>query len=162
MKAGAGGLLAEAQVQVNESVEGYSIGNTQYLYRDERARNPNMRRKQRDFRTTGVVIQIEDEWFSDRLIRREVADGLRYLMARDRSIAPQDIDSAHTNIALATEAGLRHPITDIVVVYDSVSGGLRLTENLFDEFSRFHRTIELGSRTLPRRWYCECRNSSAP
>ena len=145
MKRGPSGLIAEAQVQVNESVEGYSIGNTQHLYRDERAKNPNMRRKQRDFRTTGVVIQIEDDWFSDRLIRREIAEGLRDLLARDRSIAPQDIDSAHTNIALATEAGLRHPITDIVVVYDSVYGGLRLTENLFDEFSRFIERLSLGA-----------------
>ena len=145
IRKGASGLLAEAQVQVNESVEGFIIGNTQFLYRDERAKNPNMRRKQRDFRTTGVVIKIEDEWFSNPLIRREVADGLRDLLARERSIALQDIDSAHTNIALATDAGLRRPITDIVVVYDSVYGGLRLTENLFDEFSRYVERLGLGA-----------------
>ena len=144
MKKGVSGLLAEAPVQVNESVEGYTIGNTQFHYRDERAKNPNMRRKQRDFRTTGVVVKIEEDWFSNPLIRREVADGLRDLLARDRSIAPQDIDSAHTNIALSTDAGLRRPVTDIVVVYDSVYGGLHLTENLFDEFNRFIERLALG------------------
>ena len=115
IKANSSGLLAEAQVQVNESVEGYTIGNTQYMYRDERAKNPNMRRKQRDFRTTGVVVKIEAQWFSSAQVRKEVAEGLRDLMARDRSIATAvDIDSAHTNIALVTDAGLRRPITDMV------------------------------------------------
>ena len=138
------GLLAEAQVQVNESVEGFSIGNTQYHYRDLRTGNPNMRRKQRDFRTTGVVLKIEDDWFSASHIRREIADGLRDLLARERSIAPQDIDSAHTNIALVTNAGLRRPITDVVVIYDSVYGGLRLTENLFDEFTKYIERLRLS------------------
>ncbi len=144
MKKGASGLLAEAQVQVNESVEGFTIGNTQYLYRNERANNPNRRRKQRDFRTTGVVIKIEADWFSYSPVRREIADGLRDLLARERSIAPQDIDSAHTNIALVTETGLRRPITDIVVVYDSVYGGLRLTESLFDEFSKYIERLRIS------------------
>ena len=145
VKKGSSGLLAEAHLQVHESVEGYTIGNTQHLYRDERAKNPNMRRKQRDFRTTGVIIQIEDEWFSSPSVRKEVADGLRDLLARERSIAPQDIDSAHTNIARATEAGLQRHITDMVVIYDSVYGGLHLTENLFDEFSRFIERLRLGA-----------------
>ena len=69
----------------------------------------------------------------------------RDLLARERSIAPQDIDSAHTNIALVTNAGLQRSITDIIVVYDSVYGGLRLTENLFDEFSRFVERLRLGA-----------------
>ena len=145
IKHGPEGLLAEAQVQVNESVEGYAIGNSQYRYRDERAKNPNMRRKQRDFRTTGVVVKIENDWFSNSVVRQEVANGLRDLLARERSIAPQDIDSAHTNIALATEVGLQRSITDIVVVYDSVYGGLRLTENLFDEFNRYIERLSLGA-----------------
>ena len=104
-----------------------------------------MRRKQRDFRTTGVVMRIEEEWFTNPSVRMEVAEGLRDLLARDRSIAPQDIDSAHANIALATNAGLLRPITDIVVIYDSVYGGLRLTEDLFDEFGRFVEQLRLGA-----------------
>ena len=144
MKRGLWGLLAEAHVRVDESVEGFTIGNTQYRYRDERARNPNMRRKQRYFRTTGVVVKIEDDWFADPVARQEVADGLRDLLAREHSIAPHDIDSAHTNIALATDAGPQR-VTDIAVVYDSVYGGLRLTESLFDEFSRYIERLNLGA-----------------
>ncbi len=139
------GFLAEAQVQVNESVEGYIIGNTHYMYRELRAKDPNMSRKQRDFRTTGVVVEIGEDWFSDPAVRKEVAEGLRDLLSRERSIAPQDIDCAHTNIALATDAGIRRPITDVVVIYDSVYGGLHLTENLFDEFSRYIERLILGA-----------------
>ena len=144
MMKGVSGLLAEAQVQVNESVEGYIIGNTQHPYRDLRATNANMRRKQRDFRTTGVVIKIEDDWFALPSARKEVADGLRDLLARDRSIASQDIDSAHTNIAIGSASGPLHT-TGAVVVYDSVYGGLRLTENLFDEFNRYIERLILGA-----------------
>ena len=95
-----------------------------------------MVRKQRDFRTTGVLIQIEDEWFSESLTREELTDGLRDLLLRDRSIAPQDIDGAHTHIAIMGEAGPRRT-TGALVIYDSVYGGLRLTENLFSEFDRY-------------------------
>ena len=139
------GLLAEAEILVNESVEGFSIGNTQHRYSEERAKNSNMRRKQRQFRTTGVVVKIVDDWFSNSAARREVAEGLRDLLARDRSIAPQDVDSAHTNIALATDAGPQKGSGDIVVVYDSVYGGLRLTESLFDEFGRYIERLGLGA-----------------
>lgn len=142
-KKGGKGSLAEAQVQVNQSVEGYSIGNTQHRYSE--STNPNMRRKQRDFRTTGVVVKIEEDWFSNPSVRKEVAEGLRDLLARERSIAPQDIDCAHTNIAVATDAGISRPITDVVVIYDSVYGGLHLTENLFDEFNRYIERLSRGA-----------------
>ena len=144
LKKSGSGLLAEAQVQVNESVEGYSIGNVQHLYRDLRATNPNMRRKQRDFRTTGVIVKIEEDWFTPS-VRREVADGLRDLLARDRSIAPQDIDSVDTNIGLMTGGANPNRATDAVVIYDSVYGGLRLTENLFDEFNRYVERLVIGA-----------------
>jgi DEAD/DEAH box helicase domain-containing protein len=135
------GLVAEVHLQVNESVEGYTIGSTSYLYKDLRAENPNMSRKQRDFRTTGVIIRIDEPWFAGTQgpnphIREQVAKGLLGLISRDRSIAPQDVDATHSNIALITESGPRR-LTDAIVIYDSVYGGLRLTEDLFVEFARY-------------------------
>ena len=130
------GLIAEVQIQVNESVDGYQIGNTQHRYRDLRVDNPNMRRQQRDFRTTGIILQIEDDWFSEASVRGQIATGLNDLLCRDRSIASQDIDATHTNIAIRATAGAQR-VTNAIVVYDSVYGGLRLTENLFTEFERY-------------------------
>lgn len=134
-------IVAEVQLQVNESVEGYRIGKTNFLYKDLRATNPNMSRKQRDFRTTGVLIQISKPWFSgsepkQSQLREAVAEGLLALICRDRSISPQDIDATHTNIALLTEAGPKR-LTDAIVVYDSVYGGLRLTEDLYLGLERY-------------------------
>lgn len=145
LKKGSSGILAEAHLQINESVEGYTIGGNQFRYREERAKNPNMQRKQRDFRTTGIILKIEDEWFNSPTVRQEVADGLRELLARERSIAPQDIDSAHTNIAILEANGPRRSISDVAVIYDSVYGSLRLTENLFDEFGRFIERLRRGA-----------------
>jgi DEAD/DEAH box helicase domain-containing protein len=137
----ASGLVTEVHLQVNESVEGYTIGSTSFLYRDLRAENPNMSRKQRDFRTTGVIVRIDEPWFAGTKgqnphIREQVAKGLLGLISRDRSIAPQDVDATHSNIALITESGPRR-LTDAIVIYDSVYGGLRLTEDLFVEFARY-------------------------
>jgi DEAD/DEAH box helicase domain-containing protein len=134
-------LVAEVNLQVNESVEGYTIGSRSYLYRELLAKNPNMSRKQRDFRSTGILIKIEEPWFAgssqqSREARERVSEGLMGLVSRDRSIAPHDIDSTYSNIALLTEMGPRR-LTDAVVIYDSVYGGLRLTEELFTEFPRY-------------------------
>jgi DEAD/DEAH box helicase domain-containing protein len=133
------GFVAEVHLQVNESVEGYKIGNTTFLYKELRAKNPNMSRKQRDFRTSGVVLRIEEPWFAGMAnaeVRGLVAKGLLGLISRDRSISPRDIDETHNNIAMATTAGPKR-LTDAIVIYDAVYGGLRLTEDLFIEFERY-------------------------
>ncbi len=139
------GLVAEVQLQVTESVEGYRVPGGTHLYKDLRAQNPAMTRKQRDFRTTGIVVRIEDNWFSGgspeaSLARRVVAEGLKDLLARDRSIAPQDIDAVSTNVAMVGPNGPQR-VTDCVVIYDAVYGGLRLTEDLFVEFQSYTRQL---------------------
>lgn len=139
------GIMAEVQLQVTESVEGYRVPGGTHLYKDLRAQNPAMTRKQRDFRTTGVLVRIDEDWFSGgtpsaSLARRVVADGLKDLLARDRSIAPQDIDAVSTNIAVVGSAGPQR-VTDCVVIYDAVYGGLRLTEDLFVEFQEYTKQL---------------------
>ena len=57
------GFLAECRLQVNERVEGYREGGERKLYKDLRQERPGMTPKTRDFRTTGVVMQIKDDWF---------------------------------------------------------------------------------------------------
>jgi len=143
------GLLAEVYVQVNESVEGYRVGRTTKMYRDLRAENPAMSRKQRDFRTTGVILRIEEDWFrgsneTQRLIRERIADGLRDLLSSEFGIAPYDIDSASSNIGLMTASGPAR-LTDAIVIYDAVYGSLRLTEPLYDAFSKYLARLGRGA-----------------
>jgi DEAD/DEAH box helicase domain-containing protein len=136
----AAGALAEVNIQVNESVEGFSMGGKSLLYRDLRTQDPRMRRKQREFRSTGIVLKINEPWFEgsgpQSSIRQAIADAFKQLLLRDKSISPNDIDSAHTHIAFYVEGAPRRA-TDTVVIYDSIYGGLRLTEPLFGEFSNF-------------------------
>ena len=135
LKQGRNGLMAEVRIRVFESVEGYRMGNKSYAYSDLHVDNPNMERKERVFSTTGVIVRIEEGWFSTPAVRGKIASGLHDLLCRDRSIAFQDIDFAHTRISVrtATEA---NSISDAIVIYDGVHGGLRLTESLFAEFKR--------------------------
>ena len=140
MRAG-NGLVAEVHLQVTESVEGYTVGGNRFLYKDLRTQDPNMSRKQRDFRTTGIIVRIDEDWFTGggsepSLNRLAVADGLKSLISRERSIAPQDVDATHTNIAVFSERGPQR-ITNAVIVYDAVYGGLRLTEDLFEDFRSY-------------------------
>ncbi|MBY3585154.1 DEAD/DEAH box helicase [Rhizobium bangladeshense] len=139
------GLIAEANLQVNESVEGYRIGSTTFLYRDLRAENPNMSRKQRDIRTTGAVIMIDEPWFAGSTLngaanRDAFGRALVGVLARERSISPQDIDYAATNIALMTDNGPKR-VSNCIVIYDAVYGGIRLTEDLFDRFDDYLEQI---------------------
>lgn len=140
------GLLAEISLQVTESVLGFQIGGKAYLYRDLRSKDPAMSRKQREFSTTGVVLRIDEPWFAggngpQAAIRGAVAEALKQLLIRERSIAPTDVDSAHTHIAFY-EQGVPRRATDTVVVYDSIYGGLRLTEPLFTDFGDFLERLE--------------------
>jgi len=138
---GSTGLLAEVSLQVNESVLGYQIGGTTQLYRDIRAQNPAMTRKQREFGTTGVILRIDEPWFAggtgpQAIIRGAVSEALKQLLLREKSIAPNDVDSAHTHIAFYDQ-GVPRRATDTIVIYDSIYGGLRLTEPLFSDFEDF-------------------------
>lgn len=135
------GSLAEVNLQVNESVEGFRLPGKTLLYRDLRANDPRMTRKQRDFRTTGVIIKIDEPWFAGgsgqpALNRAAVAEALKELLIRERSISPNDVDSSSTNIVFY-ESGVPKRAVDTVAVYDSIYGGLRLAESLFTEFGEY-------------------------
>ena len=139
------GLLAEVCLQVNEAVLGFQVGGKALLYKELRAQDPRMIKKQREFSTTDVVLQIKDDWFSGSgqaaLVRRSVSDALRQMILREKSIAPSDIDDAHSHIAFY-QSGVPRRATDTIVIYDSIYGGLRLTEPLFEDFSDFLERLQ--------------------
>jgi len=141
VKAGPRGLLAEVQLQVNETVLGFSVRSKSFLYSDLRSADPRMTRQQRDFQTSGIVLRITEPWFeggqgSNPNMRVRVAEALTDLLIREKSLAPPDVDSAATNIAFYVQ-GVPRRAADTVVIYDSIYGGLRLTEPLFTDFGEF-------------------------
>lgn len=133
---GKDGFLAECQMQITERVEGYQDSQTGrfYPYSELQQRNPNMRARTRNFRTSGVVLCLQTVWFSNASIRRILADRIRDVFLREYSISPRDIGAAGTNISVSgLEGGNQRGI--YIAIYDETYGSLRLTERLYLNFN---------------------------
>lgn len=144
LKRGEAGFIAEAAVRVKESVEGYLVGSERHSYTALHVNDPNMERKERVFSTTGVIIKINSDWFRD--ARKTIADGIREILSRGRSLSPQDVDRAHSRIRVKTDMETNGAaVADAIIIYDAVYGGFRLTENLFDDFARYLDKLVLGA-----------------
>lgn len=128
------GFIAECEMQITEKVEGYLDQNGNFhSYQELRQTNPNMRSRQRNFRTSGVVLCVKNEWFKHGGVKQDIADWISRVFCREYSVLPQDIGSAATNISVRTTegGGIRG---DCLVVFDQTYGSLRLTERLFLKF----------------------------
>lgn len=79
-------------------------------------------------------------------MRQAFADALYETLVREKSIAPHDLDRASTRIALISN-GAPQKVTDTIVIYDAVYGGLRLTEPLFLEFGSFVDRLRRAAQT---------------
>lgn len=132
------GLLAEISLRVTDSVEGYRSGSTPIYYRDLSAQDRHMRRRYREFGTTGVLVRINEPWFAGSgdaavKMRHQVAEALHAILAREHNIAPAELRSAHHNIS-SYSTGVGRQIDDAIVLFDNVVGGLRLSAPLFKDF----------------------------
>jgi DEAD/DEAH box helicase domain-containing protein len=168
------GFLAECQLQITERVEGFVERDERKLYKDLRQEKPAMTAKTREFRTTGVVMRIADDWFTANGLKQRLADLIRDLLLREKSISSQDVDSAATNISML-QAGKRISISDAIVIYDATYGSLRLTEPVYTELEtligRLERAMELtpeeaeeflpGTIASLKRWHAELGPDSA-
>ena len=132
---GENGFLAECKMQITERVEGFVDRRSDrfHSYQELQQRNPNMRARMRDFRTSGVVLCINHQWFKEPLVKRTFADRLRDVFVREYSVSPQDIGSAASKISVRTRdgGGIQG---GFVVVFDEIYGSLRLTERLYLKF----------------------------
>lgn len=139
------GLLAECQMLITEKVEGYAEGEGDYLsYKERQQKNPSLRPRTRQFRTTGVVLAVDAQWFREGTNKRSIADRLTEIFCREYSVLPQDVGSASTNISVTTEKGST-PRTDCVVIFDQTYGSLRLTERIFVEFKHLLGRMEIAA-----------------
>jgi DEAD/DEAH box helicase domain-containing protein len=144
---GPSGFLAECHLQINERVEGYYERGEKRLYKDLRQQNPAMSPKTRDFRTTGVLIRITEEWFKSPGMKQYLANALHELVVREYSISPRDVSVTATNIAIV-DNGQRLAVSDAIAVFDSTYGSLRLTERVFTELSGLIDRLEAAARAV--------------
>ena len=129
------GFLAECLMQITQRVEGYIDEHTGdfHSYKDLQKRNPNLRARSRNFRTTGVVLCINQEWFKNSKLKMAFVNKLREVFVREYSVAPQDVGSAASNISVRKlDGGGIHG--GCVAVFDEIYGSLRLTERLYEDF----------------------------
>ena len=142
------GFLAECQMLITERVNGYVDGGTgeSYLYQDIQQHNPNMKARSRNFRTSGIVLCIEKDWFKKLAVKRMVSDELREVFGHEYSILPQDIGSAATNISVRDGDG-KEWRGGCVAVFDETYGSLRLTEKLFIEFNHILERLAVAAKT---------------
>lgn len=145
---GSRGSLAEIRLQVNEAVLGYVSGSKQLFYAELAKLDRRKTKKQRNYSTTGVLIRIDEPWFNGQggaaaKVREHVAHALSTILTRERSIAPGDIRSAHSGIAMHGRSGPQ-AINDAIVIYDDAAGGLRLTEPLFADIEHFLERLRRG------------------
>lgn len=137
------GFLAECLMQVTQRVEGYvDVGSGNVcMYKDLQQRNPNMKPRMRNFRTTGVILCVEGAAFKSTAVKRAFADRLGEIFAHEFSIAPRDISVAATNVSIRSleGGGLRG---DCIAIYDETYGSLRLTERLYLHFDDVLRRLQ--------------------
>lgn len=129
------GFLAECQMMITERVEGY-VDNRSGEYRsyqELQQQNSNMRSRSRNFRTSGVVLCIDAEWFQELPIKRQFADSLLSVFSHQFSISPRDLGSTSTNIVVHDVGGRRWR-RGCVAIFDQTYGSLRFTEQLFRSF----------------------------
>lgn len=135
LQLGSDGFLAECQMLVTERVDGYTDNQTgeHHSYKDLQRTNPNMRARSRNFRTTGVVLRVDKDWFKPDRVKREFADRVRDVFAREYSVLAHDIGSSATNITVQASDGSTWR-GGCIVLFDETYGSLRLTERLYTDF----------------------------
>ena len=146
---GEDGMIAECQMQITERVEGYKFINTgeYFSYKDMRESNPNMKPMMRRFRTTGVLININNNEFRDNDVKTSFARLLHEFFCREYSILPQDVCCSATNISINSPEGNKS-CTDCVVIFDQTYGSLRLTERAFQNFSELINKMVIAAETM--------------
>ena len=143
---GTHGFLAESMMQITQRVEGYvdEHSGTFHDYRELQQRDPNLRAQSRNFRTTGVVLGLDNSWFRNAELKCAFATKLHDVFVREYSIAARDIGVAWSNISVQQWNG--NAQRGCVAVFDETYGSLRLTERVFDQFEHLLDRMVAGAR----------------
>ena len=146
------GSVTRLRASIAESVEGFELegSNIQY-YIELMKTDPRKTRKQREFPTTAIHIQVLQEWCTGHngatwLARHELAQALRRHLAYQKSIAPPDISAQVDNIFIATPRGY-YLSDNSIAVYDNIYGGLALTSDLYANLSTYALRIRTATDT---------------
>ena len=141
------GILAEAWMDLSETVSGWEEGNRPYRYEDYR--RPGLKSQRIEIPTTGVLLQINLPWFSNYTAHRRIAADLLDLLCYDRSIPRRDVEWIDAGILSQNENGGREPLENCVLFYDKVYGGMRLTAALYDNLPEYTQRLRQANPSRP-------------
>ena len=146
VRQGENGFLAECNMLITERVEGFvdEKSGRFYSYQELQQRNPKMKARMRNFRTSGVVLCINHERFKNMSFKTSFADRLHAIFVREYSISPQDIGSSASQISVKNLDG-NGVKGGYVVVYDENYGSLRLTEQLYLGFEHVLERMSIAA-----------------
>ena len=149
-RSGLRGTAAGLRTTVTESVEGYETDDrtgTVY-YKETSKKDPRKSRKQREFTTTALHLQVAEPWatgetgdpWRDRL---GIARALREQLAYRRSIAAADLAVQVDNVVVETPRG-NHLSRNSIIVYDNLHGGLGLAYDLYEDLGWYAARLNRG------------------
>ena len=146
------GFLAECRMHITERVEGYKDSSGQvFSYQELQKRDPNKKPKTRNFRTTGIVFFLDEDWFRKGIVKRRFTDRIREIFLHEYSIIPNDIGGSATNIAIHRGDG-KVWRGGCIAIFDQTYGSLRLTEKLFTEFDHVLDRLRTAAREEEDEW----------
>ena len=147
---GDSGFVAECEMLITEKVDGYFDGRSGefHSYQELQQTNPNMRARSRNFRTTGVVLCVDEDWFRSQSVKRSFSDRLREVFSHEFSVSTRDIGSAASNIVVVDGNGVRRR-AGLVTIFDQTYGSLRFTESLYLNFDHILDRLGKAARTDP-------------
>jgi DEAD/DEAH box helicase domain-containing protein len=142
--------LAETRVRVADTVVGYRVGGKAHLFSDLSKTDRRLSSKRREFETTGVLVRLPGTLFDGDTKaavdgRRQLAEAIAAVAAREFGLAPADFRTAHTGVALQ-DGQVPMRVNDAVMIFDNVSGGLRLTSSIFDAFGTVIERLRKGAQ----------------
>ena len=145
------GQVTELRLHITESTEGFesSIEGTLF-YRNLMKKDPRRSRKQQDFPTTGLHIQIDERWFSGAegaawQAKQQIARTLQDHLAYNKSIASRELGGIIDNIIIKNPRGYLFSRSSIII-YDRIYGGLDLVRDIYDNLQRYAERIRDGAK----------------
>ena len=138
------GMIAEVKCLINHSVEGYDLNDQTMLY--GKSDDKNMTRKHYEHLTTGVILTIDEDWFSgygQSDTRKEIASALRQHLCYRNATPVGDVAYMWQNIGLDTGESVT-ALENAILIYDDIPGGLRLSRDIYDSPDHYGRVLSIS------------------
>lgn len=159
-KVNAAGTVAELKAVITGSVEGFEdeSGMTQY-YQRLKDLDPRKTRKQGEFPTTAVYIEMNDAGFTGERgepwgARHLLAQSLRRQLEYRKSIRRFDVETGADNIFVEAKEGY-YLANNAIVIYDNVYGGIGLVEDLYHDLAGYALNLSRGAVGASDSFYSE-------